>query len=167
MPKTATNRSRSNTENSEEQKPTFASGPDASGGSDDCADGHIDPEVCVCVSQCVTLQCYQLVEAVSLLVIYLASNIFHVCITSTYVVRMLVWKLCIESTLCFYLLRTVRWAQVPDIMCCSCTSDLLFCNFEMEQMFVHSYVHVIDALCTKALLWCCICHTQPWYIIVT
>ena len=44
VPKTATNRSRSNTENSEEQKPTFASGPDASSGSDDCADGHIDPE---------------------------------------------------------------------------------------------------------------------------
>ena len=166
MPKTATNRSRSNTENSEEQKPTFASGPDASGGSDDCADGHIDPEVCVCV--CVSV-CYSAVLSIgrsSEPTCNLPCFQYLSCVHHIHVVRMLVWKLCIESTLCFYLLRTVRWAQVPD-MCCSCTSDLLFCNFEMEQMFVHSYVHVIDALCTKALLWCCICHTQPWYIIVT
>ena len=45
------------------------------------------------------------------------------CVHHIHVVRMLVWKLCIESTLCFYLLRTVRWAQVPDIICCSYTSD--------------------------------------------
>ena len=64
MPKSATSRSRSNTENSEEQKPTIASGADASGGSDDCADGHIHPKVCVRVSQCATVQCYQLVVAV-------------------------------------------------------------------------------------------------------
>ena len=50
MPKTAT--SRSNAENSEEKEPTFASGADTSGGSDDCADGHIDLEVCA--SQCAT-----------------------------------------------------------------------------------------------------------------
>ena len=50
MPKTAT--SRSNAENYEEQEPTIASGADASGGSDDCADGHINPKVCVCVSVC-------------------------------------------------------------------------------------------------------------------
>ena len=62
MPKAAT--SRSNTENSEEQEPTIASGADASGGSDDCADVHIHPKVCVCVSQCVAVQCYRLAEAV-------------------------------------------------------------------------------------------------------
>ena len=45
MPKAAT--SRSNTENSEEQKPTIASGADA---SCDIDDGHIDPKVCACLS---------------------------------------------------------------------------------------------------------------------
>ena len=53
MPKAAT--SRSNTENSEEQKPTIASGDESSGGSDDCADEHIDPEVCACVCLSVLL----------------------------------------------------------------------------------------------------------------
>ena len=48
MPKTAT--SRSNTENSEEQKPTIASGDDAIGGSGDITDDHIHPKVCVCLS---------------------------------------------------------------------------------------------------------------------
>ena len=48
MPKAAT--SRSNADDSEEQKPTIASGADASGGSDDCADAHINPEVCACLS---------------------------------------------------------------------------------------------------------------------
>ena len=50
MPKAATSRSRSNTENSEEQKPTIASGADTSCGSNDIADEHIHPEVCVCLS---------------------------------------------------------------------------------------------------------------------
>ena len=48
MPKTATKRS--NTDNPEEQDPTFASGAGASGGSNDITDGHIHPEVCACLS---------------------------------------------------------------------------------------------------------------------
>ena len=104
MPKAAT--SRSNTENSEEQKPTIASGADA---SCDIDDGHTDPKVCM--SQCVTVQCYRLVEVVKS-----TCNLSHFqylsCVHHTHVVRMLVWKLCIESTLRFYLLPATTYCTM-------------------------------------------------------
>ena len=94
------------------------------------------------MSQCVTVQCYRLVEAVkstcNLSRFQYLSFVHHI-----HVVRMLVWKPCIESTLCFYQ-PAVTYNGHKTLCAAVILLILVFCNPEiLEQTFVHSYVQVM------------------------
>ena len=58
----------------------------------------------------------------------------------------------LSATCCYVLYNGHKY----QTLCAAIVLLIYSSNSDVEQTFVHSYVHVIDVLCTKALLWCCI-----------